>query len=107
MSNQEVIYTIIICAVITLLERVLPFIIFRKGKVPKIIEYLGKVIPVAIMATLVIYTMKDMSFSDPHYLYPRLIACFVTIGLHMWRKNALLSIFGGTLVCMLLMQFVF
>jgi len=107
-SVETSILIVAICAIITLIERALPFLIFRGGNAPKLIKYLGNVIPIAIMATLIIYTLKDISFNaEPKYIYPKLIASIVTILLHLWRKNTLLSIFIGTLTCMLLMQFAF
>ena len=95
---------IAICAVVTLFERALPFLLFRNGKVPGYIRYLGKVLGPAIMTTLVIYCLKNISFSSVSGFAPQLISCAVTAGLHLWKKNSLISILGGTVCCMLLTQ---
>lgn len=107
MNVTHSILVIAICAVITFLERALPFIIFRNRKVPAPVEYLGKVLPMAIMMTLIIYCLKDISFTQAAGWAPEIIAAAVTAGLHIWKRNTLLSIFVGTAVCMVLTQFVF
>lgn len=98
---------IAVCALCTLLERAFPFLVFHGKEVPASVKYLGRVLPMAIMMTLVIYCLKDLSSGSPSVIYPQLIACAVTVGLHLWKKNTLLSIFGGTVSSMLLSQFVF
>ena len=96
---------IAVCAVCTLLERALPFLIFRGREVPKVVKNLGAALPAAIITTLIVYCLRSYVFSAA--VFPQLIACAVTVGLHLWRRNSFLSIFGGTAVCMLLTQFVF
>lgn len=98
---------IAICAACTLLERALPFLIFRGRSVPKVIAYLGGVLPMAIMMTLVIYCIKDISFAAVSGWAPYAIAVAFTAGLHFWLKNALVSIAGGTILHMVLVQLVF
>lgn len=93
-----------ICAVCTFAERLMPFLIFRKGRVPAVVAYLGRVLPVAIMATLAVYYT---SFTSAAGYLPQLAAVAVTAGLYLWRKSTLLSVLGGTLVYMVLVQFVF
>ena len=98
---------IVICAGCTVLERALPFLIFRGRKVPDIISYLGRVLPMAIMATLVIFCIKDIHFTAAAGWVPYLIGIGFTAALHWFFKNALVSIAGGTICYMLLVQFVF
>lgn len=98
---------IAICAGCTVLERALPFLVFRGRKVPDIISYLGRVLPMAIMTTLVIFCIKDISFAAVVGWAPYLIAIALTAALHWFFKNALLSIAGGTICYMLLVQLVF
>lgn len=108
MTTTEAMISVVIMAAITILIRVLPFAIFSKtSKTPKVITYLGKVLPYAIMGMLVVFCLKDMSFSSIGGWLPYLMACIVTSGLYIFKKNTLLSIGGGTLVYMLLVQFVF
>lgn len=97
---------IAVCAVCTFLERALPFIIFKGRAVPRGIEYLGRILPMAIMTTLVFYCLKGVTFSAPAGWVPQLAASVVTAALHLWKRNTLLSIAGGTAVCMLLCHIV-
>ncbi len=96
---------IAVCAGCTLLERALPFLVFRGRKVPKAVKALGSALPAAIIMTLIVYCLR--SYVSSAAIFPQLFACAVTAGLHLWRRNAFLSIFGGTAVCMLLTQIVF
>jgi len=98
---------IAICVACTQVERALPFLIFRGKEVPQVIKYLGKVLPLAIMSTLIIYCIKGISFAAPGGWLPYIIASALTAALHLWRGNTLLSIFGGTACYMLLVQLVF
>ena len=92
----------------TMATRFLPFLLFgEKRKTPAIIEYLGKVLPCAIMGMLVVYCLKDLSFLSTPFGLPELIACVVVAALHVWKRNSLLSIGGGTVCYMLLVQLVF
>ena len=106
-SPAESVAIIAVCAACTFLERALPFAVFRKGEVPGVIRYLGKVLPMAIMMTLVIYCVRGISFSAAGKFLPELIGCAVTAALHLWKRNAFLSILGGTAVYMILVQMVF
>ena len=99
---------IIVCALVTMLTRFLPFLIFgEKRKTPDIVTYLGSVLPFAIMGMLVVYCLKDVAFLTAPYGAPELIAIAITAGLHIWRRNSLLSIGVGTVSYMLLVQFIF
>lgn len=92
----------------TALTRFLPFLIFPAGKpTPKYIQYLGKVLPSAIFGMLVIYCLKGVSIFSGTRGIPELIAIFIVIVLHIWKRQMLLSIAGGTICYMLLVQMVF
>ena len=106
-SATQSIIIIAICAACTFLERALPFIIFRGREVPDIVRYLGRVLPMAIMATLVIYCIKSISFASMGGWVPMVIASAATVVLHLWKGNTMLSIFGGTVCYMVLVQMVF
>ena len=108
MTVPQQIITITLCVAGTMLTRFLPFLVFSPRKeTPKYIQYLGKALPCAIFGMLVIYCLKNVSlFSGSHGL-PELIAIAVTIALHLWRKQMLLSIAGGTAGYMILVQFLF
>jgi branched-subunit amino acid transport protein AzlD len=95
-------------ALITALLRFLPFLVFRDGKKrPRLINYLGVVLPYGVMAMLVVYCLKNVSLLTAPYGLPELIAVVSVVVLHLWMKNTLLSIFGGTAIYMVLVQVVF
>ena len=99
---------VVVAILVTVATRFLPFAIFRGDRpTPKHILYLGKVLPFAIMGMLVVYCLKDISFLSPPYGIPELLGCLCVAALHLWKRNTLLSIGGGTLVYMLLVQLVF
>ena len=105
---SHTIMVIAVAAVITAALRFIPFLVFGgKKEPPACINYLGKVLPGAIMAMLVVYCLKGVSFQSVSGFMPELLACLVTAGLHVWRRNTLLSIVAGTVSYMLLVQLVF
>ncbi len=97
-----------VIALVTLFLRALPFVVFSgKRRTPAFITYLSDVLPYAIMGMLVVYCLRGVDFlTAPHGL-PELIACVTVVGLHLWKKNTLLSIAAGTVVYMVLVQMVF
>lgn len=106
-ESLRILLIIGICTVCTQMERALPFLLFRGKEIPGVVRYLGKALPMAIMMTLVIYCLKDIQFVSLKACLPQLIAAVVTAGLHLWKRNTFLSIFAGTVVCMVLTQLVF
>ena len=100
--------TVATVALVTALTRFLPFLLFRGDrKTPKWIERLSHSLPYAIMGMLVVYCLKGTTFTSLGGFLPALLACAAVTLLHLWRRNTLLSIIGGTLTYMLLVQFVF
>ena len=100
--------SIAVMAGVTFLTRVLPFLLFGRGsQPPKAILYLGRVLPPAIIAMLIIYCLKDLSFLSLGGWAPQLISVAAVVALHLWKHNNLLSIFGGTILYMVLVQTVF
>ena len=108
MNNIHAILTIAVCALVTAALRFLPFLIFGENrKTPPVIAYLGQVLPYAIMGMLVVYCLKDVSFSANPFGIPEIIGCATVALLHIWKRNTLLSIGIGTVCYMLLVQFIF
>lgn len=108
MTPTEQILTIAILALGTMATRFLPFLIFRDNKpTPQYIQYLGKALPAAIFGMLVVYCLKSVNVLAYSYGLPELIAILVTVALHLWKRQTLLSIAGGTVCYMLLVQLVF
>ena len=106
-TNVYIAVVILVCAVCTFSERLFPFLIFGKHKVPRVVRYLGKVLPMAIMMALVVYCLRHVSLLQGSHGLPELIAILLTVGLHLWKRQMLLSIAGGTVCYMLLIQFIF
>ena len=97
-----------VVALVTIGLRFLPFLIFGENRqTPPIIAYLGQVLPFAIMGMLVVYCLKDMTFTAAPFGIPELIGCATVAVLHVRKRNTLLSIGLGTVVYMLLVQLVF
>lgn len=91
-----------------MMNRFLPFLLFPADKpTPKYVQYLGKVLPAAVFGLLVIYCLKDVNIFTGSHGIPELIAIGVVVLLHLWKKQMLLSIAGGTICYMLLVQLVF
>ena len=97
MSNIQFILTIAVCAAATMLTRFLPFLVFgsRGGKVPEVVEYLGHVLPAAIFGMLIVYCLKGVSLTSGSHGIPEAIAIGVTVALHKWKHQTLVSIAGG------------
>lgn len=95
---------VLVAAACTFFTRVLPFALFGgRRKMPRSVEYLGKILPPAIMATLVVYCLKSVELTRfPASGLAELLAIGVVVVLHLWRRNTLLSIAGGTVCYMLL-----
>lgn len=100
--------TIAVCAVCTLATRVFPFALFgRSEKPPELVSYLGRMLPPAVMSVLIIYCLKDVDVTSVSQLLPQLASIALVVGLHVWKRNNLLSIGAGTVCYMLLVQLVF
>ena len=99
---------ILVAALVTAVTRFLPFLIFGSSeKTPAFITALGKVLPYAIMGMLVVYCLKDVSLTAAPFGIPELLGCAAVALLHIWKRNSLLSIGGGTVLYMVLVQLVF
>lgn len=108
MTLTEQIITIAAIVVATMLTRFIPFLLFPAGKpTPKYIQYLGKVLPAAVFGLLVIYCLKDVSLFAGSHGIPELISIVLVVALHLWKKQMLVSIAGGTICYMMLVQMVF
>lgn len=100
-------FIVLTTALVTILLRFIPFIAFQNRALPSVVLYLGKVLPFAIMGMLVVYCLKGTSFSSPSFGIPEIVSVFLTVLLHKWRHNTLLSILGGTICYVIFVQFIF
>ena len=100
--------TIVTVVLGTMCTRFLPFLVFGgKKEVPGYITYLSGVLPYAIMGMLVVYCLKNVSFFAGSHGIAEIAASAVVVGLHVWKRNTLLSIAVGTVLYMFLIQAVF
>lgn len=120
LTPTQAIASILVMSVVTFLTRALPFLLFDRGEhPPKLVLYLGKVLPPAIIAMLIVYCLRDslsaLEHMGAHLLetgslgqwLPAFVSVALVVVLHLWKKNNLLSIFGGTILYMVLVQQVF
>lgn len=123
MTTGQLIVMVGAGVVATMLTRFIPFLVFRPGKpTPKMVQYLGRVFPASVFALLVVYCLKDVVRVDvkswmvdgcsffQHVSFasdvvPQLVSVAVTIGVHVWRKNMMVSIAVGTICYMALVRF--
>ena len=108
MSFAEQLVTIAVVVLGTMTTRFLPFLLFpAHKKTPPLVAFLGKVLPSAVMGLLVVYSLKDTALLGPHHGLPEFLAVGLTVALQLVLKNLLLTIAGGTIAYMLLVQFIF
>ena len=108
MTEQKLWLTVAIIALVTASIRFLPFVVFTNGRpTPKLVKKLGRLLPSAVMAMLVVYCLKDVNFTSPAGFLPALIASAVVCGSYIWKRNTLVSIISGTLCYMILVQMIF
>lgn len=108
MTTAQILITVGVLALGTIITRAAPFVLFPQGRpTPRFVLYLGKVLPSATMGLLIVFCLKDVAVAAwPHGL-PELIAIAAVVGLQLWRRNTLISIAGGTVLYMVLVQLVF
>ena len=108
MSFNQQLITVGVIVLATVIMRFLPFLLFPDNNpTPKFIHYLGSVLPAAVFGLLMVYALKNVSLFEGSHGIPELIAIAVTAGIHLWKKQMLLSISAGTICYMLLVQLVF
>ena len=108
MTLTQQIVTIAMVVLGTMLTRFVPFFVFPAGKpTPKYVQYLGNVLPPAVFGLLIIYCLKNVNIFTGSHAIPELLAITLVIALHTWKRQMLLSIAGGTIFYMILVQFIF
>lgn len=105
MTLTQQIITIGLCILGTMATRFLPFIVFNENrKTPEFVQYIGRFLPSAVFGMLIVYCLRNVSVFQGSHGIPELISILVTGGLHVWKRNMLLSIFVGTVCYMLLLH---
>ena len=107
MTTAQALITVFICAAVTVLIRAAAFLLFPAGRqAPAFITWLSRQLPRAVMAMLLIYCLKDVSFAAVPNWVPTLAAVAVTAALHLWKRQMMLSIAGGTALYMILIRLI-
>lgn len=107
MTDLHAVLMVAVIALVTIALRFLPFLLLGRRETPKFIAYLGKVLPFSIMGMLVVYCLRHISFVALNTFLPEVLACALVIGVHVWKRNTLLSILSGTILYMVLVQMIF
>ncbi|MFI7336313.1 branched-chain amino acid transporter permease [Streptomyces sp. NPDC050085] len=87
--------------------RALPFLALAPLRSSATAAYLNSRMPLGVLTILTVHTLRDFSPHVPHRAWPAALALAVTVGLHLWRRNVLLSVLGGTAAHVALVQGVF
>ena len=105
MTTVELLITVLVCAAVTAALRFVSFVLFPKGKQPpKFVTWLGSRLPRAVMAMIVVYCLKDVSFGNAASWLPPLLGVAATAALHVWKRQMMLSIAGGTAIYMIFIR---
>ena len=107
MSDLHSMLIVAVTAGVTILLRFLPLFVFGEKKTPEFLDYLGKFLQYAIMAMLVVYCLKGVSFAAAASWLPAVLGVTVVVVLHVWKRNTLISIVGGTICYMIMVQGIF
>lgn len=106
MSDGYIIAGIVLAALATYATRILPFLFFAKREPGPVVRHIEFYMPMMIMVILVFYAIKDVPFGEYPYGIPELLGIAVAGAMHLWLKNALLSIITATALYMVLVQVV-
>ena len=87
-----------VSAAVTWGLRALPFTALARLRASAAVGYLSARMPLGVMVILLAYTLRSLPVADPAQALPGILALAATVGLHLWRRNAMLSILGGTAV---------
>ena len=102
LSLQDAMIATIGCALVIFLTRLFPFALFSKRNPPKILQFVAKYLPPMVMAVLIFYCLRNISFTtSPDGLAEIVSIIFIVIA-HLWKGNSMISIFGGTIIYMVL-----
>ena len=102
LSLHAALLATLVSALVIFATRLFPFALFSKGEPPRILRFIEKYIPPMIMAILLVYCFKDVDFASRPFGLPQIIALAVTVATYLWKSNSMISIFGGTIVFMVL-----
>ncbi|MGH3312876.1 MAG: branched-chain amino acid transporter permease [Streptomyces sp.] len=105
-DTSYLIAAVAVSAAVTWALRALPFTALSPLHTSSTVQYLSTRMPAGVMVILLAYCLRDLPLAESRATAP-LLALATTIGLHLWRRNALLSILGGTTVHVVLASTLF
>lgn len=107
MNDRQILVTIFLLALATALTRFVPFLIFsRMKRLPRWVEYLGRLLPSAMMGLLVVYCFRNLHFADAASAAPMLLASVSVVLMYLWKRNTIAGIAVGTAVYMILIRLI-
>ena len=104
LTPSQALISILVMSAVTLFTRAAPFILFDRESPSKTVLYMGRALPLAIIAMLIIFCLRNIDFLSGSRGIPELISAILVVLLHLWKRNNLLSIFGGTIIYMIILQ---
>ena len=104
MPASKAVLVSLLIGLIIFCERLFPFAVFSKRKPGKLIHIFERYIPPVVMIGLLIYSLRDIRFASIEQWVPQITAITFTIATYLWKKNSLVSIFGGTIIYMILIR---
>ena len=107
MGMNDLVYIIFVIAIATFISRIAPFVFFRNDVIPGWIEYLGNMLPFTVMGLLIVYSIKGTELNNLNNVLPVATGIFITGFLQAKKGNIIISITSGTVIYMLLIQFIF
>lgn len=106
MTVTQAVFASLLIAVIIFAERLFPFIVFSKKRPGPLIHFFERYVPPVVMLGLLIYSLRSVRFTSPELWVPHLSAIAFSIITYIWKKNSLISIFGGTIIFMVLIRII-
>lgn len=103
-STNHALAIVAVAAAATAITRALPFVLFRKAELPPLFNILGRLLPPAMIATLVIYCIRGIKWNDPGSFLSELLSLALIALLYKWKENTVLCIAGGTICYMILIR---
>ncbi|MBU0926400.1 MAG: AzlD domain-containing protein [Spirochaetes bacterium] len=103
---NRILATVAAMAIVTIATRAAPFLFFSKRKPPASLDFLQAYLPPALMTILVLSAFRNVSWAASPHGAPALAGAVATAVLHLWRRNVLLSIAGGTAIYMALIRLI-
>ena len=104
LTIPQVICAVLVSALVIFATRLFPFVIFSKKAPPKVMDIIALFLPPMMIAILLVYCLKDANLTSKPFGIPEILSLLLTVSLHLWKKNSMLSIFSGTILYMILIR---